>query len=191
MRLIFHLSVMLLIALAVGFGASYYALTDGRFFGTLSVGPWAGWPQIGIQDPDPYTRAYLARSGLLQLGQSEGIRLVANRDSDDMPLERACTYRVTGGTPGATFWTLVATTPDNTIVATSEDLTYLHSERVVYDSEGTVTLHVGPHLAPGNWLPTSGTGPFQLVMTFYDPAGVPGGGAALDTMPEIERRDCP
>lgn len=182
---------MLSVALAVGFGTSYYALTDGRLFGALRIGPWAGWPQIGTDSPDPYSRAYLARSGLLQLGKSEGIRFVARTDSDGDRLDRSCAYTVTGDTPGATFWTLHAAREDGGIIAASTKLSYFHSERIVYAPDGSVALTFSPYMAPGNWLPTSGDGPFQLIMTLYDAAGLAGGGNTVSTLPAIERRSCP
>ena len=54
---------MVAIALGLGFGLSWYALTDGRYFGAAQIGPWAAWPRAGLPSPDPYTRAYLARTG--------------------------------------------------------------------------------------------------------------------------------
>ena len=38
---------MLLIALTVGFGLSWYALTDGRIFGAVEIGPWSAWRNVG------------------------------------------------------------------------------------------------------------------------------------------------
>ena len=73
---------MIAVAIVVGFGLSYYALGDGRLFGALRVGPWLAWPAIGATAPDPYTRAYLARSGVLPLGQGEGVTFTAGSDSE-------------------------------------------------------------------------------------------------------------
>ncbi|WP_404405535.1 DUF1214 domain-containing protein [Pelagibacterium halotolerans] len=190
MRFIVSLIVMLAVALGVGFGTSYYALTDGRLFGAIRIGPWAGWSEIGTENPDPYSRAYLARTGLLQLGKSEGIRFVARTDSEGDPLERDCNYAMTGNTPGATFWTLLAIAEDGATIAASPALSYFHSERIVYDPDGTVTLHFGPEMMPGNWLPTDGDGRFAFVMTLYDAAGLAGGGASVSTLPAIEKVSC-
>src|ERR1700733_2158639 len=107
---------MLAIALVTGFGLSWYALSDGRFFGAYQSGPWTTWLRAGTPAPDPYTRAYLTRNGALQLGLSEGVQFVAPTDSDGQPLSRACRYRIDGNTPTATFWTLVPTAPDGTLI---------------------------------------------------------------------------
>src|SRR3990170_4069258 len=102
---------MIAVALGIGFGLSWYALSDGRLFGALQVGPWAAWPEAGAPAPDPYTKAHLSRTGALQLGQSEGLQFIASTDSDGRPLLRNCRYRIDGATPVATFWTLVALDP--------------------------------------------------------------------------------
>src|SRR4051812_48477850 len=121
---------MIAVALVVGFGLSYFALTDGRLFGAVKVGPWAAWPAVGSPTPDPYTHAYLARTGALELGQSEGIAFLASKDSDGQPLRRDCRYRVQGTTPVASSWTMVALSTDGRNIARSDGLKALRSAEI-------------------------------------------------------------
>ncbi len=181
---------MAAIALAIGFGLSFYALTDGRLFGAFQVGPWAAWPSAGSPSPDPYTRAYLARNGALQLGQSEGLQFVATTDSDGQRLDRACRYRIDGTTPVATFWTLVPTTPEGSDIARPDGLPGFHSNRVARASDGSLQLYVSRSLAPLNWLEITGEGPFWLVLTLYDTALFTGVGSNVATLPAIIREAC-
>lgn len=178
------------IAIVLGFGTSWYALTDGRLIAAHRVGPWAAWPQIGQPQPDPYSRAYLARNGLLQLGYAEGIQFVATTDSAGDLLDRTCHYALSGLTPGATFWTLVATDPEGVNVAASPALPALHSERLARGERGSVNIHVSARLAPGNWLEISGEGPFQLALTLYDATIFSGTNASVGEMPHIEKVGC-
>src|SRR5690606_12247799 len=104
--------MMIAVALSVGFGLSYYALTDGRLFGAVQLGPWTTWPDIGSPSPNPYTRGHITREAALQMGRSEGLVFVATSDSAGAPLDRACSYRVDGHVPVSTFWTLVAVDED-------------------------------------------------------------------------------
>lgn len=180
----------MLVAVALGFGLSWYALTDGRLIAAARVGPWAAWPDIGTVNPNPYSRAYLARNGVMQLGYAEGIQFVAVTDSAGEALERSCTYAIEGGVPGATFWTLVATDPQSVNVAASPDSMALHSERMARGANGSVHIAVGPDLAPGNWLEITGAGPYQLVLTLYDATIFAGGSSAVSEMPEITRERC-
>lgn len=190
MRFLTHLLLMFAVALVVGFGLSWYALSDGRLFGAYRVGPWAAWPAAGSPTPDPYTRAHIARTGALQLGQSEGLEFVASTDSQGRPLDRACTYRVHGTTPVASFWTLVAEAQDGTNIARSEGEEAMHSARLARNEDGTAVIFVGKRLSPLNWLEITGDGPFSLALTLYDTAAFGGVGSGADTLPAIDREDC-
>ncbi|AKR56322.1 hypothetical protein XM25_11047 [Devosia sp. H5989] len=190
MRFLTHLLLMFAVALAVGFGLSWYALSDGRLFGAYRVGPWAAWPAAGSPTPDPYTRAHIARTGALQLGQSEGLEFVASTDSQGRPLDRACTYRVHGTTPVASFWTLVAEAQDGTNIARSEGEEAMHSARLARNEDSTAVIFVGKRLSPLNWLEITGDGPFSLALTLYDTAAFGGVGSGADTLPAIDREDC-
>lgn len=186
MRFVFHLVLMFAVALGLGFGLSWYALTDGRLFGARQTGPWVSWPAAGAPNPDPYTRAHLARTGALQLGQSEGLEYIAHTDSDGETLERACNYRIEGRTPTATFWTLVPTDAAGSPVTVAAGPAAFHSARIARANDGAAILHLGPRLRPGNWLETTGAGPLVLSLTLYD-VGV---GGSTATLPAILREDC-
>lgn len=181
---------MIAVALGVGFGLSYYALSDGRLFGALQVGPWAAWPQAGSATPDPYTRANLSRTGALQLGQSEGLQFVASADSDGRPLRRDCRYRVDGTTPVATFWTLAALDPSGVNIARADSPPAIHSTRIARENDGSAVIYVSRTLAPKNWLEITGEGPFSLALTFYDTQIFSGFAPAVETLPSIVREAC-
>ena len=190
MRFFSHLLLMFVVALAVGFGLSWFALSDGRLFGAYQVGPWAAWPAAGSPTPDPYTRAHSARTGALQLGQSEGLEFIATSDSDGRPLSRSCTYRVEGTTPVATFWTLVAEDATGANIARPDGEPSMHSARLSRNEDGTATIFVSKRLSPLNWLEITGDGPFSLALTLYDTAAFGGVGSGADTLPSIVREAC-
>jgi hypothetical protein len=190
LRFLVNLVLMLVVALAIGFGLSWYALTDGRFFGAAQIGPWTAWPRAGSPSPDPYTRAYLARSGALQLGQGEGVQFVATTDSDGQPLSRACRYRIEGNTPTATFWTLVPVAANGAGIARPDGSPGFESARLARANDGSVVLYVGKTLAPLNWLEITGDGPFQLLLTLYDSTVFTSAGTGDGTLPAINREGC-
>ena len=190
MRFVLRLLLMSFIALAVGFGLSYYALTDGRLFSVSQLGPWTAWPDVGSPTPNPYTRGHLTREAALQLGQAEGLRFMATLDSQGQPLSRACTYLIAGRTPQATFWTLVAIDGTGANVAVPDGPLALRSSGIVRENDGSFRIHVGKALSPGNWLELAGEGGFSLVLTLYDTAVFTGFGATSDTMPAIEQEAC-
>ena len=190
MRFIFLLLYSSAVALALGLGLSWYALTDGRLVGAREIGPWTAWPDTGGEHPDPYTRAYLARNGILQLGTSEGLQFTAETDSDGRTLERSCTYTIDGKTPVATLWTLVATDADGRNIAASDRLLALDSNHLSRAADGSAVISVGPALSAGDWLEIDGDGPFRLLLSLYDTPLTGGLDWSTSEMPTITKRSC-
>ena len=190
MRFVIHLLMMIAVALGIGFGLSYYALTDGRLFGAATVGPWIAWPDVGSAAPNPYTRGHLTRSATLQLGQSEGVQFIATADSKGVPLTLNCSYRIAGKTPLATFWTLVAVDANGINLARRGTDAAIRSNAITRAADGSILIHVGTRLMAQNWYELAGTGAFQLVLTLYDTAVFSGFGTGGETMPAIIREGC-
>jgi hypothetical protein len=189
-RFVLRLLMSIAVALSLGFGLSYYALTDGRLFGAVSLGPWTSWPDIGAPNPNPYTSGHITREASLQLGRSEGLRFVATTDSDGAPLDLACSYRLDGHVPVSTFLTLVAVDADWVNLAAAGTGAALRSSEVVRVDDGALRIHVGTQLRPMTWLELSGTGPFSLVLTLYDTTALSSFVSADMTMPSITLEDC-
>lgn len=189
MRFVLRLLMMIAVALAVGFGLSYYALIDGRLFGAVQLGPWATWPDIGSPSPNPYTRGHIAREAALQMGRSEGLVFVATTDSDGAMLDLSCSYRLEGRVPVSTFWTLVAVdsawvnlaAPDTDVAIRSSEIARVNDQ---------ILVHVGTQLRPLNWLELAGTGPFSLVLSLYDTTALSGFTSADMIMPAITNEGC-
>jgi hypothetical protein len=162
----------LVIAIGGGAGSVLYALNHSASFGSVTVGPWVAFPDIGTPDADPYMKARYARDGSLALGRTEGVEFRADVDSQGAPLSIRCRYAVEGDTPQARFWTLVATGQDKAVLQ-GIGLRQAATSSLAILREGDTTrfvVEVGSEPAAGNWLPVSGAGPMQLVLTLYDTA---------------------
>lgn len=182
---------MLAVALSIGFGLSWYALSDGRLFGASQSGPWITWTRAGAPSPDPYTRAFITRNAALQLGQAEGIQLTANTDSDGRRLDRSCRYRIDGRTPTSTFWTLIPVDETGATVARADGQPGFHSNRISRANDGSMQLYLGKPASPLNWIELSGDGAFSLLLTLYDTVIFSGVGSSETTaLPSIIRESC-
>jgi len=190
LRFVLLLLLTIVVALATGFGLSYYALTDGRAVGAAEISPWVSWPDLGSSAPNPYSRGHLTREAALQLGRSEGLQFTATTDSAGEPLDLACAYLLEGHVPVSTFWTLVAVNGAGVNLAAPGTDLALRSSEVVRANSGAMVLHVGKALQPGNWLELAGEGTFALKLTLYDTTAFSGFGSDNDTMPSITRGDC-
>jgi hypothetical protein len=191
MMLLRQIGVALLTALVFGMGLTWVALENGRLFGAVSVGPWRAWTNVGLPHPDPYTRAYIAETGALNLGSSEGLQFIATTDSANRTLDRGCRYRVTGLTPPARFWTLMpAAALDAGPVTPKGAPTHLVSTGLARDAKGRINIALSRTLAGGDWLELEGPGAFTLVLTLYDPSSFSTLGSDEAELPRITREAC-
>lgn len=190
MRFVVNLFAMLTVALVVGFGLSYLALTSWSPVGTMKVGPWVAWPEVGAPEPDPYTNAYLTRQAVLQLGRSEGIRFVAGTDSDGRTLDRNCRYRIDGSTPVAAFWTLMAVDEKGVDIARPDGMAEVVGTSLPRPADGSIEVRVSKRLAPGYWYEITGEGRFSLVLTLYDASIFSGLGSQVEKLPAILNEGC-
>lgn len=190
MRFLFHLVLFFSIALGLGFGLSYLALEKGDIYGTLKVGPWVAWTQVGVAHPDPYTRAYISRSGALELARAEGIKFVAKQDSAGQDLLATCTYRIDGTTPETSLWTMVAINSKNANITKPDTSMALRSDHINYEPDGSFALHIGPNLAPQNWLETIPSDSLIFVLTLYDSSVFSGFTSLSNSLPSIFKESC-
>ena len=191
MRLFLSSCLTLILAAAIGLGATWLTITRGVAFGALTVGAWTAWPKSGSIEIDPYARATIARTGELPIGAGDGVAFYAHTDDAGDALDGRCTFVIGGMTPAARYWTVTLYDPQGRLVANTIDRHGFTSAEIVRTTDGRFTITVGPRARPGNWLPSGGIERFVLVWRLYDtPIGV----ASLTTkegpMPQIVRKGC-
>ena len=191
MRLLFGSCFALILAAAIGLGATWLTITRGLAFGSLSIGAWTARPKSGAVDIDPYARATIARTGELPLGTGDGVAFYARTDDAGNNFDGRCTFTISGVTPAARYWTLTLYDPDGRLVANTIDRHGFTSAEILRDIEGRFTISVAPRARPGNWLPTGGIERYVLVWRLYDtPIGVATRTAKEAPMPAIVRKAC-
>ena len=191
MRLLFGSLFTLILAAAIGLGATWLTITRGIAFGSLTVGAWTAWPKSGSVDIDPYARATIARTGELPIGTGDGVAFYARTDDARNTFDGRCTFVISGMTPAARYWTMTLYDLQGRLVANTIDRHGFTSAEIARDAGGRFAISVGPRARPGNWLPSGGIEQFVLVFRLYDtPIGV----ASLTTkegpMPAIVRKGC-
>ncbi len=192
MRLFLSSCFTLLLAAAIGLGATWMTLTRGVAFGALSIGAWTAWPRSGSVDIDPYARAAIARSGALPLGTGDGVAFYARADDGGNTFDGRCDFVVSGMTPAARYWTLTLYDTAGRLVANTVDRHGFTSAEILRDITGRFAITVGPRARPGNWLPSGGAERFVLVWRLYDtPIGVASQINKEGPMPSIVRKGCP
>lgn len=191
MRLLFGSCFTLLLAAAIGLGATWLTLTRGVAFGALTVGAWTAWPKSGSVDIDPYAHAILARTGELPIGTGDGVAFYARTDDAGDAFDGRCTFSISGMTPVARYWTVTLYDLAGRLVANKVHRHGFTSEEIVRDGDGRFTIAVAPLAHPGNWLPTAGIERFILVWRLYDtPIGLAAQTTKKGPMPAITRQGC-
>jgi hypothetical protein len=190
-RLFFGSFFALLLAAAIGLGATWLTLTRGVAFGALTIGAWTAWPKSGSVGIDPYARANVVRTGELPTGTGDGVAFYARTDDAGGIFDGRCTFTVTGVTPPARYWTLTLYDLEGRLVANAIDRHGFTSEEIVRGADGQFAINIAPRARPGNWLPTGGIEKFILVLRLYDtPIGVATGATREVPMPAIAKKGC-
>ena len=186
-------TVLIVLAIAIGGGAAsvWYALGATGGLGALEAGVWTAYPFAGTPQADPYSRARVSRDADLPLGGAEGIVFVAARDSGGSLLRRDCMYRVEGNVPPARIWTLYPADPAHVpLPSLGQRPPALSSLGVLRAPDNALIVTASQRVAPGNWLPVSGSGPMTLVLTLYDTAVASNEAIAAVDMPQVLRVSC-
>ncbi len=183
------------LGLGVGSALAFAGLWPGMKpldFGDVEVGGWRSDFAIGSQAVDPYTRARVARHGLLALAKSEAVYFTSATDSAGRPLTEDCTYRLAGGAMPAQWWSITLYTgesmlPRNADAALSIDLSS------VGDNAANWEATVSPERPgeAGDWISSRNAGRFDLMLRLYVPdAALLADPQAALTPPLIERLAC-
>jgi hypothetical protein len=190
-RLFFGSFFTLMVAAAIGLGATWLTLTRGIAFGSLTIGAWTAWPKSGSVDIDPYARATIARTGELPIGAGDGVAFYAHTDDTGNAFDGRCTYVVSGMTPAARYWTLTLYDAHGRLVANTIDRHGFTSAEILREAEGRFVINVGPRARPGHWLPSGGIEQFVMVWRLYDtPIGVASLTTKKGPMPAVVRKSC-
>lgn len=190
MRYLVQFAIFALVALTTGFGLSYFTLERGSTFGSLTIGPWVAWPSVGTSAPDPYSRAYAARSSLLPLNFAEGIVFTAKTDSSGDQLQGNCAYRIEGEVPSAALWTLVVTNQQGNLLTVPDSLAALNSQRLLRRDDDSFVAHISADSATENWLEIIPSEQIELVLTLYEASDFAGIGEQVQPLPAIILERC-
>jgi len=182
----------LVLALAIGFGSSYW-MTSGPFpLNEVRTGPWQYWPDIGSSNTDPYARAMIARDAFLPLAIGEGLELTTVLDSADNPLRSSCDYRIGPTMPMARYWTLTLYDPKSRLpVQVATQRSGISSREIVRSENGEFSIYLSQQVKPGNWLQLPQDSNFRLVLRLYDiPASIDKTTVDHRLLPTIDQLGC-
>lgn len=191
----FRVPFLIAIALAIAFGGGIWstlvALDATVGFGAIKLGPWEAFPEVQTAKADPYAKSHRANAGKLIYASAEGLVFTAATDETGARLSGNCSYRLTGHTPPARFWTLFASAPGAAPPSVRSDLPRaLNSRIVLRDEDGRFDIAISATARPGNWLAVPAAGSFRLTLTLFDTPTAGSSGLIDLTMPRLEKTGC-
>lgn len=189
---VFHLAYLIALGAGLGLTSAHYAVAGRPLLGMVEIGAWKTWPRSGGREIDPYLRAYLARGVHLPLGAGEGLELIAEHDDRGRALDGRCRYLLSGLVPTTRGWTLSVTDGDGRAFRLPLDRSGFTDAEVLRDESGALRIAAASWPQAGDWLPLPTSGRFQLRLRLYDtPIATQAGETRPESLPRIERLDCP
>lgn len=184
--------------LLIGFGTSWYFVGQGIGFNTNRVGPWVEWPSAAQADADPYTRARIARLGMLPLSGRIAASYEARYDSEGQRLHSSCEYTIRSQALKTGWWSIAVYDGNGLLIPNAADRYGYDSATVITRPDSSFVISLAREARSGNWLPVGGAGRLTLVLTLLQPSRsedeiasntASGPGTAMD-LPDIQRVSC-
>lgn len=182
------------LSLVLGLGSAYYMIDDGFALVVSQNGPWKSWINAGSLSADPYTRAHIARSGVLPITSASGLTYYATSDSEGSDLHSDCDYEIVARPLSAVWWTIAVFDADGELISNKAARHAFSSQSLTILPDGTQRVILAPEARPGHWLPSGDAGDLTLVLRIIRPLRVEGGEVTsrvdTDNLPSIRRLRC-
>lgn len=191
--LVYILAIVGGCALGLGSAAGMAGLWPGAStlaFGDVEVDGWRSDFAIGSAAADPYTRARVARHGLLALAKSEAVYFTRATDDGGQSLREACTYRLTGGPMAAGWWSVTLYDAASMLPLNTDGALSFDAGRAGGERWEAMIAPERPEDAE-HWISSRKAGTFDLTLRLYLPApALLADPQATLEPPRIERIDC-
>lgn len=189
MKRVLPWAIAVLAGLALGVASAFWAVENGRAGFMQEAGGWRWSKAAGSTGADMYTRAIIAREGLLALSADEAVYLTREQDENGRPLTEACVYELSGGPLPARWWSVTLYAPDDFLARNTDAAFSVDATRA--GNDGAWRARIAPVRGEAaSWISSRGArNGFSLTLRAYNPeAGFPRDGAAL---PQIRTLSCP
>jgi len=156
----------IVVGLVLGAASAWGALEFGRAGFADRIGQWSYSRAAGARSADPYTRAIIARDGLLALNAREARYFSLERDENGAPLRESCIYELMGADLAARWWSVTLYASDNFLAQNQDHAESVDSTRL----RGAWRARVAPVRGEAaNWLSSRSAGRgFVLMLRVYN-----------------------
>ncbi|MGQ0533911.1 MAG: DUF1214 domain-containing protein [Caulobacteraceae bacterium] len=117
----------------LGAASAWATLSFGASSFTEHYGAWVHSRAAGSSAADPYTRAIVAREGLLALSAREALYFSLYEDEHGRPLSESCIYELSGRPLDARWWSITLYADDNFLAQNTDAAHSIDTTRVGND----------------------------------------------------------
>lgn len=157
-----------LAGVALGAASAWGAMTVGGASFGEDYGQWTTNRATGSTAADPYTRAIVAKVGLLALSSREAIYFNLDRDDRGDRLSESCIYELTGRDLDTRWWSVTLYADDNYLAQNTDHAASIDASHI---SSGRWRARVAPVRGDATyWLSSRAAGRnFTLTLRAYNP----------------------
>ncbi|MGE0740183.1 MAG: DUF1214 domain-containing protein [Hyphomonadaceae bacterium] len=174
----------------VGLASAWATLEIGRSQFMERYGAWTHSRAAGSEAAGPYTRAIIARDGLLALSAREAVYFTLFEDENGRRLSEACVYELTGGEPEARWWSVTLYAADSFLAQNNDHAPSVDASHVRYDDDNLWRIRISPVRGDAaNWISSRSAGrDFSLTLRVYNPQR--DFRASAETLPALRTLSC-
>lgn len=119
-----------IVGTALGLASAWAALSLGAGTFSEEIGHWRHNRAAGSTAADPYTRAIIARVGLLALSAREARYFTLYEDEHDRPLSESCIYELSGPPMDVRWWSVTLYADDNFLAQNNDGAHSVDATRI-------------------------------------------------------------
>lgn len=173
--------------LALGAASAWAAMSIGGASFGEQYGQWTTNRATGSTAADPYTRAIVARVGLLALSRREAMYFNLQEDDRGDPLSESCIYELSGRELDARWWSVTLYAEDNYLAQNTDHAASIDASHI---PPGRWSARIAPVRGDArNWLSSrAARRNFSLTLRVYNPHR--DFRATEQTLPQLTRISC-
>jgi hypothetical protein len=190
LRRVLAWAAAIIAGIVLGAASAWAALEIGRSNFGERYGEWTHSRAAGSTAAGPYTRAIIAKEGLLALSAREALYFNLAEDQDGRPLSEDCIYDLTGPDPAARWWSVTLYADDGFLVQNSDHAHSIDASHVRVGTNGVWRARIAPVQGDAAyWLSSrEARRGFSLTLRVYNPQR--DFRASAETLPVLTRLSC-
>ncbi|MBX9746276.1 MAG: DUF1214 domain-containing protein [Hyphomonadaceae bacterium] len=179
-----------LVGLLVGAASAWAALEIGRSSFGEEYGAWRHSRATGSVAAGPYTRAIIARDGLLALSAREALYFTLSEDDQGDPLNENCVYELAGRAPNARWWSVTLYAEDSFLAQNEDHAASIDASSISLTGDGRWRARIATIRGDAvYWLSSrNARRDFSLTLRIYNPHR--DYRPSAETLPTLTRLSC-